>query len=53
MKRCRRRSNTYSIFELRNRMEETCKLAEESLAKSQAKAKKHFDRKAEVRKLTR
>jgi len=39
------------VFELRNRMEETCKLVEESLAKSQAKAKKHFDRKAKARKL--
>jgi len=32
-------------------MEETCKLVEESLAESQRKAKKHFDRKAKLRKL--
>ena len=44
--------NTYQyVFELRNRMEETCKLVQESLADSQVKAKKHFDRKAKKRKL--
>jgi len=40
------------VLELRNCMKETCKLVEESLANSQVKAKKHFDRKAKMCKLS-
>ena len=44
--------STYQyVFDLRNRMEETCKLVEQSLRETQNKAKKHFDRKAKARKL--
>lgn len=44
--------STYQyVFDLRNRMEETCKLVEQSLRETQTKAKKHFDRKAKARKL--
>jgi len=44
--------STYEyVFQLRNRMEQTCQLVEESLSKAQVKAKKHFDRKARQRKL--
>jgi len=44
--------STYQyVFELRNRMEQTCQLVEESLSNAQVKAKKYFDRKARQRKL--
>ena len=39
------------VFELRNRVEETCKVVEESLVESQRKAKRYFDCKAKSRKL--
>ena len=39
------------VVDLRNRIEETCRLAQESLAVSQGKAKKHFDAKARMRTL--
>ena len=39
--------STYQyVFDLRNRMEQTCQLVEESLGNAQVKAKKYFDRKA-------
>jgi len=38
------KQSTYQyVFDLRNRLEETCKLEEESLKQSQVKAKSHFD----------
>jgi len=44
--------STYQyVFELRNRLEDTCKLVEESLKESQVKAKAHFDRKSRIREL--
>ena len=44
--------STYQyVFELRNRLEDTCKLVEESLKESQVKAKAHFDRKSRYREL--
>jgi len=46
------KQSTYQyVFDLRNRLEETCKLVEESLKQSQVKAKAHFDRKARSREL--
>jgi len=39
------------VFDLRNRLEDTCKLMQESLSESQSKAKKYFDRRAKFRKL--
>jgi len=39
------------VLDLRNRLEETCGLVKDSLAKSSLKAKKHFDRKARMREL--
>ena len=42
--------NTYEyVFDLRNRLEETCKLARESLNNAQGKYKHHYDRKARAR----
>jgi len=42
--------NTYEyVFELRNRLEETCKLARESLNSAQGNYKHHYDRKARAR----
>jgi len=32
------------VFELRNKLEETCKLVEEQLRQSEGKSKKHFDK---------
>jgi len=40
-----------SLLDLRNRLEETCKLVKDSLGKASAKAKKHFDRKTRMREL--
>ena len=37
------------ILELRNRIEETCKLAQDELRKSAAQQKRHYDRKARAR----
>lgn len=37
------------VFELRNKIEETCKIARQSLEKEAVRQKKHFDRKARVR----
>ena len=39
------------VVDLRNRIEETCNMAQENLAKSQVEAKKHFDAKARLRTL--
>jgi len=39
------------VLNLRNRLEETCKLVKDSLGKASAKAKKHFDRKTRMREL--
>ena len=44
--------STYQyVFELHNRLEETCKLVEESLKESHVKSTSHFDRKARLRQL--
>ena len=44
--------SSYSyVFELRNKLEETCELVRDSLEKSQKSMKKHFDKKAKVRRL--
>ena len=39
------------VFDLRNRMEETCKIARENLEISQLRYKSHFDKKARMRSL--
>ena len=39
------------VVDLRSRIEETCKLAQENLVTAQRKAKKHFDKKARMRRL--
>ena len=45
--------NTYEyVFDLRNRIEETCKLAQEELSRAQAKAKHHYDKRSRPRFLT-
>ena len=44
-------STYHYLFELRNRLEETCKLVEKSLKESHVKSKSHFDRKARLRQL--
>ena len=44
--------NVYSyVFELRNRLEKTCSIARDNLSVSQAASKRHFDRRAKLRKL--
>ena len=39
------------VLDLRNRLEETCQLVEDSLGKASSKAKKHFDKKARMREM--
>lgn len=39
------------VFELRNKLEDMCKLVQDSLKESHVKSKKHFDRKARLRQL--
>ena len=39
------------VLDLRNRLEETCQLVEDSLGKASSKAKKHFDTKARMREM--
>jgi len=39
------------VLELRNRLEETCRMVKDSLAESSVKSKKHFDRKTHMREL--
>ena len=39
------------VFDLRNRIEETCRIAEESIKSTQTKMKTHYDKKARVRDL--
>ena len=44
--------NSYEyVFDLRNRLEETCKLAHEQLTRAQARAKHYYDKSARPRKL--
>ena len=51
LKLTRRESKRIVVFELRNRLESTCKLARENLAHAQVRYKKYFDRNAKVRSL--
>jgi len=39
------------MFQLRNKLDETCEQVEESLNESHVKSKSHFDRKARLRQL--
>ena len=48
---CEVKTTYQYVVDLRNRIEETCKWAQESLAKSQGLAKRHFDKKARLRSL--
>ena len=45
------RTTCQYVLDLRNRLEETCRLVKDSLEKASAKAKKHFDHKARMREL--
>jgi len=45
------RSTYEYVTDLRNRLEDTCKVAQESLGQSEQRYKKHFDRRAKLRNL--